>query len=570
MSKPTFLAPLIGKGAGQCELVYAERGSVLASHVEPSFDSKARKKGLLGREDLPDDYAMIIAPCSAVHTFSMRVPIDLVFVSRNGTITKTVRGVKPWRVASSMRAHAVIEAAEGFIDRHELVPGEVVALRETARATRASEAPAVLEPVPAAEAVPPPKRHTTSKKRVTLADVVASKVPVAWFESVAIVQELCEAVLKRGPADDLRIPELKHIVLAEDGSVVLLADGPGRHSPVQRAGLVLLALTPEEQLPVQLRLLALEEVSPAPRFRSLRELSSELEYFERPDRRRVVIGVFERYMRAMAPEAAAKPVPLPLLEPPTPHKHGSHWWKRKRARTAAALAALALLAAATTWAWRRPEGQWIRHGAGHATAVAVDAARWARYQAGQGFAAAQQAVGVSKQEPKAPGPGVTFVDSSDSSTPRRPVSPEPLPAQPVPGAVQAGAPADASPVGLPLQVESGVWEAIGWAPGTIPPPAAPASGGESAIFTSADTRVVPAGPVRPRLPMGQHRGNEADLPEVELVVSATGEVESVRLVSAGSDAKTAMMLSAVKTWRFQPATLDGEPVRFRFRMKLIG
>ena len=53
MSKPTFLAPLIGKSVGQCELVYAERGSVLAREVEPAFDSKTRKKGLLGRESIP-------------------------------------------------------------------------------------------------------------------------------------------------------------------------------------------------------------------------------------------------------------------------------------------------------------------------------------------------------------------------------------------------------------------------------------------------------------------------------------------------------------------------------------
>ena len=141
MSKPTFLGPLTRKGAGRCELVCAERGAVLATRVEPAFDSKARKKGLLGRESIPDDFALIIAPCSAVHTFAMRVPLDLVFVSRNGTVTKTCRGVKPWRIAGSIRAYAVIETAEGFIDRHAIVPGELVALRETTNEGQAAPAP---------------------------------------------------------------------------------------------------------------------------------------------------------------------------------------------------------------------------------------------------------------------------------------------------------------------------------------------------------------------------------------------------------------------------------------------
>ena len=130
MSKPTFLDPLLRKHTGAWALVDAERGSVLAARVEPALDSNARRKGLLGREAIPDDYALIIAPSNAVHTCFMRVPIDLVFVSRSGTVTKTSQGVRPWRVAGSLRAFAVIEAAAGFVDRHQIAPGNVVALRD--------------------------------------------------------------------------------------------------------------------------------------------------------------------------------------------------------------------------------------------------------------------------------------------------------------------------------------------------------------------------------------------------------------------------------------------------------
>jgi outer membrane biosynthesis protein TonB len=58
------------------------------------------------------------------------------------------------------------------------------------------------------------------------------------------------------------------------------------------------------------------------------------------------------------------------------------------------------------------------------------------------------------------------------------------------------------------------------------------------------------------------------LPEVELVVSPTGEVESVRLVTETAGVIPKMMLSAIKTWHFQPATRDGRPVRYRLRMHL--
>ena len=132
MSKPTFLNPLIGSGPGTYELVNAKRGTLLASHVEPAFDSNTRKKGLLGRESVPDDYVLIIAPCGSIHTFFMRCPIDVVFVSRDGTVTKACRSVKPWRLAGSLKAFAVVEAAAGFIERHGIEPGDVVALRKAA------------------------------------------------------------------------------------------------------------------------------------------------------------------------------------------------------------------------------------------------------------------------------------------------------------------------------------------------------------------------------------------------------------------------------------------------------
>jgi hypothetical protein len=132
MGKPTFLDPLLARGAGVCELIDAASCAVLASRVESAFDSATRKQGLLGRESIPVDYVLVIAPTNAVHTFFMRIPLDLVFVSRNGSVTKTCRSVKPWRMAGSLKAFAVIEAAEGFIERHGLRPGDSVALRETA------------------------------------------------------------------------------------------------------------------------------------------------------------------------------------------------------------------------------------------------------------------------------------------------------------------------------------------------------------------------------------------------------------------------------------------------------
>jgi len=42
----------------------------------------------------------------------------------------------------------------------------------------------------------------------------------------------------------------------------------------------------------------------------------------------------------------------------------------------------------------------------------------------------------------------------------------------------------------------------------------------------------------------------------------------VKLASPVRDYREAMMLSAVKAWRFKPASIDGMPVRYQLRIRI--
>ena len=577
MSKRTFLGPLIGKGVGQCELVNAETGSVLASRAEPAFDSKTRKKGLLGRDSIPEDYALIIAPCSAVHTFGMRTPLDLVFVAKNGTIIKTCRGVQPWRMAGSMRAYAVVEAAQGFIERTEIVPGEAVALREIPGARRVAESLPALAVPPAAAGRGSRVRQADTHKRVTLADVISQRTALAWYESVAIVQELCEVVLALGQSRDPRVPELRHIVLTPDGSVELLREGPAEHSPIHRASLVLLALTPEAALPTQLRLLALEEVSPWPKLGDLKDLHRELEFFERPDRREIVRAVYERFRSQPASMDVEPVVPPPLLEPPPPKRHW-RWWSSRSVWSGLGIVLLTAAVGAGVWAWPRTEGQWMRSGvsiAARATAVATQVV----------VEKARAQVEVAKwklrmnSRPPTPVPPIR----AEAVTPT-PVTPLPVDPTGQPAALAPQLPGQTPPAGRPQPAVPTPDAAVSQPPAQTavsPPPAdspgssvpsSPVGGAlqsAAAVYSVSDPLVVPPQLVRPNMPSGPPAGIRIeDMAEVEVVVSSTGEVTSVRLVSTGAGPRPAMMLSAVKAWRFQPATRGGQPVHYRLRLRL--
>lgn len=124
----SFLGPLQRDPTARLRLVH-ENGAVVADRVEAALDSASRRKGLLGRDGLPPRTAIVIAPCKAVHTFFMRFPIDVIFVARDGRVTKIRRGMTAWRIAGSWGAFATIEMAAGSADEAHVQIGSRLALR---------------------------------------------------------------------------------------------------------------------------------------------------------------------------------------------------------------------------------------------------------------------------------------------------------------------------------------------------------------------------------------------------------------------------------------------------------
>jgi len=90
-------------------------GRLVATVLEPAFDSASRKRGLLGRDGLSPGHALIIAPCNMVHTFFMRFAIDVLIVSRRGVVVKAAAAVPARRLVGSWRGFAVVELAPGAL-----------------------------------------------------------------------------------------------------------------------------------------------------------------------------------------------------------------------------------------------------------------------------------------------------------------------------------------------------------------------------------------------------------------------------------------------------------------------
>ena len=84
------------------------------------------------------------------------------------------------------------------------------------------------------------------------------------------------------------------------------------------------------------------------------------------------------------------------------------------------------------------------------------------------------------------------------------------------------------------------------------------------LFDSRDVNVTPPATIRHKLPtLADEAAWNEQIGVVETIISASGSVEQVKLLSPPESVHQAMILSAIKTWRFRPAELDGLPVRYR-------
>jgi uncharacterized membrane protein (UPF0127 family) len=128
----SFLSPILQRPDVRHLLVDARSGTVLARSIEIALDSRSRRRGLLGRTEMAPGSAMVIAPCSAIHTFFMRFPIDVAFVKKDGRVARAYGAVAPWRMRGALGGYAALEFPAGTLaaggvrtgDQLVLVPEE--------------------------------------------------------------------------------------------------------------------------------------------------------------------------------------------------------------------------------------------------------------------------------------------------------------------------------------------------------------------------------------------------------------------------------------------------------------
>lgn len=106
-------------------VINERKGTVVAEQARLARGAWSRLRGLLGRRALADGEALLLSPCSSVHTMFMRFPIDVVFIDGGNRVVKVVSELRPFRVARAPgSARTVLELAAGAAGRARVEPGD--------------------------------------------------------------------------------------------------------------------------------------------------------------------------------------------------------------------------------------------------------------------------------------------------------------------------------------------------------------------------------------------------------------------------------------------------------------
>jgi uncharacterized membrane protein (UPF0127 family) len=94
--------------------------------LEIATSYRARTKGLLGRDHIAG--ALLLSPANSIHTFRMRIPIDVAYLDRHLKVI-AVRTMPPGRLGLPRpRARHVLEAEAGAMTGWGLTVGTQVSV----------------------------------------------------------------------------------------------------------------------------------------------------------------------------------------------------------------------------------------------------------------------------------------------------------------------------------------------------------------------------------------------------------------------------------------------------------
>jgi hypothetical protein len=405
----------------------------------------------------------------------------------------------------------------------------------------------------------------------SVAQVLSPDFGRTWHEAVAIVQEVASQL-----TPGLSMPAPEDLLFDDSGALVFGFGSESHENPVVSLSLLLKGLLDRVEAPTGLVDLANENARSSPAHATVEGFSRALAFYERPNRSTDVQAVggrrraggmlnpdaeFERLREKVAGTADSS-------EQKKAPRKGLVTGRHKKAIAVAAVGVAAFVAVlAVTRA--APRESAAESSASQPPAPATPGViKRAQDKMSETLSAGLNKMGLSGTttaaapvHAEAPLPESRPISTSGRRAARDvvltkarpktssipPVAPAPLSDRPA----AAAAPLASDALQVPTE------------------PAAPdtRNGGESVVYSSADRAVQPPTFWRPQLPREPAPGSDTGY--FDIIVNENGDVEQVKLVSPKHRYQERMLVAAAKAWKFRPAVLNGQTVKYRMRVPII-
>ena len=109
------------------KVVNLTQNTVLSEQAHIAVHFFSRLKGLLGRDSLASNEALIITRSQSIHMFFMKFAIDTVFIDKNKIVVGLVEKIKPFQMSPIFfKAQDVIEVPAGKIRETKTQLGDTI------------------------------------------------------------------------------------------------------------------------------------------------------------------------------------------------------------------------------------------------------------------------------------------------------------------------------------------------------------------------------------------------------------------------------------------------------------
>jgi uncharacterized membrane protein (UPF0127 family) len=111
------------------EVINQDNKAILVSKLYIAQTFWPRLKGLLGTSELAAGNGLLIHPCSSIHTFGMKYPIDVIFLSSELEVLRVIDSISAMRAACCLGSAMALELPAGTAAKAHTLAGHHLTIK---------------------------------------------------------------------------------------------------------------------------------------------------------------------------------------------------------------------------------------------------------------------------------------------------------------------------------------------------------------------------------------------------------------------------------------------------------